>query len=78
MTVPIIPWWIRLFGDGNAKTTAIAAVCFALGVMVGKGDPRKGHDYWRDLASSYHNDNHGHHTQREHERDNHRKHYERS
>jgi hypothetical protein len=53
-------------------------VCFALGVMVGKGDPRKGHDYWRDLASSYHNDNHGHHTQREHERDNHRKHYERS
>jgi hypothetical protein len=89
MTIPAIPWWIRLFGDGNAKTTAIGAVCFALGVMVGRGDMKRGDNYWRDLARSadrhwkneygWHDghEHHGHYTQKENERENQKRHYER-
>jgi hypothetical protein len=68
MMMPPSPWWIRLMDGGNARTYTVAAIAFAAGFMMGRNDHRKGNDYWKNLAQSYHNDNyHGRHTEREHE-----------
>lgn len=76
------PWWLRFMDGGNAKTSAIAAVAFAIGYMWGKGDKSR----WQNVARGYdyhwqnhHKDNnqqdsHGKHTQREHEREHDRQH----
>jgi hypothetical protein len=72
------PWWLRFMDGGNAKTSAIAAVAFAIGYMWGKGD----RNHWREVARHYDDhwrsherkepDHHGHHTDREYERRQHK------
>ena len=68
MMLPPNPWWLRFLDGGNARTGAVAAVAFAIGFLMGRGDHRRGDDYWRRVADSYHNENyHGRHTEREHD-----------
>jgi hypothetical protein len=43
--MPPNPWFIRFLDGGNAKTGAIAAIAFAIGFMMGRGDMRRGDGY---------------------------------
>jgi len=67
MTLPPNPSWIlRILDGGNPKQYAIAAIAFAIGFYM--GDNRRGSEYWHHVARSL-DGHHGHHTQREHERE---------
>ena len=83
MSIPVPPWWLRLLPGGNTNNFALAGIAFLAGYFIGKGDSnhwkhvaRSGDNHWRD-EYGWHDDHHGHCAQKEHERENHRRGYER-